>query len=127
MYEQLREREDELDKKSFSPEALADEVGNSKEALYEWVKKNTLFVPYKGTLKGSRGVLMDRLGNSLDRALLLHELLNEAGYEVRLEARFRIKKQKTCFKKSGSTQALFLFLIESRVLNLKRTQQKISL
>ena len=84
MYEQLREREDELDKKSFSPEALADEAGNSKEALYEWVKKNTLFVPYKGTLKGSRGVLMDRLGNSLDRALLLHELLNEAGYEVRL-------------------------------------------
>lgn len=84
MYEKLEEWRDELDKKNFSPEVLVDEVGNTKEALYQWVKKNTLFVPYRGTLRGPRGVLMDRLGNSLDRALLLNELLYEAGYDVRL-------------------------------------------
>jgi hypothetical protein len=88
MYEQLEKWEDELDKKSFSPEALVDEVGNRAEALYEWVRDNTLLVPYKGTLRGSRGVLMDRLGNSLDRALLLYELLYEAGYEVHLAKGF---------------------------------------
>lgn len=84
MYEQLEEWGDDLDKKSFSPEALADEVGSSKEALYHWVRDNTLLVPYRGTLLGPRGVLMGRVGNSLDRALLLNELLYEAGYEVRL-------------------------------------------
>lgn len=84
MYGQLEEWRDGLDKKSFSPEAVADEVGSSKEALYQWVRDNTLLVPYRGTLLGPRGVLMGRAGNSLDRALLLNELLYEAGYEVRL-------------------------------------------
>jgi hypothetical protein len=84
MYEQLEEWREELDKKSFSPEALVDVVDDNLEALYQWVRDNTLLVPYRGTLRGPRGVLMDRVGNSLDRALLLNELLYEAGYEVRL-------------------------------------------
>ncbi len=84
MYEQLEEWRDELDKKSFSPEALVDEVGSHMDTLYQWVRDNTLLVPYRGTFRGPGGVLMDRVGNSLDRALLLNELLYEAGYEVRL-------------------------------------------
>jgi hypothetical protein len=35
-------------------------------------------------LRGAAGVLMDRMGNSLDRSLLLGDLLRSAGYDVRL-------------------------------------------
>lgn len=93
MYEQLEDVKDELDKTSFSAEAVVDEVGSDSQALYKWIKENTLLVPYKGSLRGAKGVLMDRLGNSLDRALLLYELLYKAGYDVRL-ARGTLSKEK---------------------------------
>lgn len=84
MFEQLEEAEDDLDKKTFDPQAVVDEIGNDPEALFRWVCKQTYLVPYTGTLRGPRGVLMDRLGSSLDRALLLYELLDRSGHEVRL-------------------------------------------
>ncbi len=93
MYGQLEDVKDELNKTSFSAEAVVDEVGSERQALYKWVKENTLLVPYKGSLRGARGVLMDRLGSSLDRALLLYELLYEAGYDVRL-ARGTLSEEK---------------------------------
>src|SRR5947207_753763 len=37
-----------------------------------------------GELRGAAGVLMDRCGNSLDRALLLAEMLRTVGFEARL-------------------------------------------
>jgi hypothetical protein len=48
------------------------------------VRENTFWVPYRGLLRGSAGVLMDRLGNSLDRAALLAMLLKQTGQPVRL-------------------------------------------
>jgi len=84
MFEQLEEAEGNLDKKTFDPQAVVDEAGNDPEALFRWVCKQTYLVPYTGSLRGPQGVLMDRLGNSLDRALLLYELLDRAGHEVRL-------------------------------------------
>ena len=52
--------------------------------LFEWVRDETYLIPYSGQLRGPAGVLMDRVGNSLDRALLLHALLRAAGQNVRL-------------------------------------------
>jgi hypothetical protein len=75
--------EEELPKETFDPQAVVDSIGDDPAALYGWVRDKTFFVPYRGALRGPVGVLMDRLGNSLDRSLLLAELLILAGYEVR--------------------------------------------
>jgi hypothetical protein len=75
--------EEELQKETFDPQAVVDSIGDDPAALYGWVRDTTFFVPYRGALRGPVGVLMDRLGNSLDRSLLLAELLTLAGYEVR--------------------------------------------
>jgi len=74
----------EILRDTFDPQAVVDNVGEDLKSLFEWVRDETVLVPYQGTLRGHTGVLMDRCGNSLDRALLLHELLRLVGYEVRL-------------------------------------------
>ncbi len=69
---------------TFDPRAIVAKVGNDPSTLFEWVRDNTFWVPYRGALRGPVGVLMDRLGNSLDRSLLLAELLRVAGHTVQL-------------------------------------------
>lgn len=73
-----------LDRTTFDPGAVVDKVGKNPDALFEWLRDNTYWVPYRGALRGPVAVLMDRLGNSLDRSLLLGALLQAAGQEVRL-------------------------------------------
>lgn len=73
-----------LARESFDLRAVAANVGSNQAKLLEWVRDNTTLVPYRGVLRGSTGVLMDRLGNSLDRALLLAELLQATGSSARL-------------------------------------------
>ncbi len=73
-----------LDRSTFDPKAVVAKVGTSPDGLLEWVRDNTFWVPYRGELRGAVGVLMDRLGNSLDRSLLLAALLKAAGHKVRL-------------------------------------------
>lgn len=75
----------ELPSARFDYGAVLAEIGSSEpEAIFTWVRDNTGFVAYRGALKGAAGVLMDREGNSLDRALLLERLLQEAGHSVAL-------------------------------------------
>jgi hypothetical protein len=74
----------EIPRDTFDPQAVVDNVGEDAVSLFEWVRDETIMVPYQGSLRGPVGVLMDRCGNSLDRALLLHELLRLSGYEARL-------------------------------------------
>jgi hypothetical protein len=68
----------------WDPEFLISQVGREPLALFEWVRDNTFWIPYRGVLRGPVGVLMDRMGNSLDRSLLLATLLEKAGHQVRL-------------------------------------------
>lgn len=71
--------------KILSIDSIMDEIGtNNPEELFVWIRDNTYFVPYQGVLRGANGVLMDKLGNSVDRSILLYETLNEAGFETRL-------------------------------------------
>jgi hypothetical protein len=68
----------------WDPAYVVAQVGRDPDTLRTWVGENTAWVPYRGSLRGATGVLMDRRGNSLDRALLLAALLKEAGHEARL-------------------------------------------
>ncbi|MGE3894429.1 MAG: hypothetical protein AB7G46_09530, partial [Alphaproteobacteria bacterium] len=68
----------------WDPQYVVDQVGIEPEALFDWVRSNVAWVPYRGMLRGAVGVLMDRRGNSLDIALLLDALMTAAGYETRL-------------------------------------------
>ncbi len=74
----------EIPRDTFDAQAVVDNYGKDPKSLFEWVRDETVLVPYRGVLRGHTGVLMDRCGNSLDRSLLLHELLRLAGYEARL-------------------------------------------
>jgi len=75
---------DQLTRESWDPAAIIKTVGSDPTALLKWVSQETMLVPYRGVLRGSTGVLMDRTGNSLDRSLLLADLLKRAGQQVRL-------------------------------------------
>jgi hypothetical protein len=66
------------------PLNLVAEVGADPDALFDWVAQHTRLVAYRGSLRDARGVLLDRAGNSLDRALLLVTLMRLTGQEARL-------------------------------------------
>src|SRR5438093_2347410 len=83
-FKALEAAEKEIPRDTFDPKAIVDKVGGDPVKLFEWVRDNTYWVPYQGCLRGYIGVLMDRLGSNLDRALLLAELLRVAGHEVGL-------------------------------------------
>ena len=80
----LEEALPEIPRDTFDPGAVIEKAGPDPSSLLDWVAKSTALVPYLGMLRGAEGVLMDRMGNSLDRALLLCRLLETAGREVRL-------------------------------------------
>lgn len=68
----------------WDPAYVVAMVGRNADSLQGWVRDNTAWIPYRGILRGPTGVLMDRQGNSLDRAVLLAALLASAGHEARL-------------------------------------------
>jgi hypothetical protein len=71
-----------LPRTSFDPAAVVSEVGTDPQALAQWVGSQTALIPYRGRLRGPVGVLLDRYGSSLDRALLLAVLVEAAGHEA---------------------------------------------
>ena len=62
----------------------AGKLGFDANRIFVFVRDETRLEPYQGTLRGARGVLAGRAGNSLDRALLLQALLTESGIPCRL-------------------------------------------
>lgn len=74
----------ELPWAEFDPAALAVQLGKNPQAHFEWVRDHTRWAPYRGLLRGSQGVMLDRVGSSLDRAVLLADLLRRSGHTVRL-------------------------------------------
>lgn len=84
LFGDIEEARKGIPRDTFDLGAIITGVGNDPIALFEWVRDNTYLVPYRGVLRGHQGVLMDRLGNSFDRALLLYTLLRETKKDVRL-------------------------------------------
>lgn len=82
--EAIEDGEREAPRDRWDPQYVVDTVGIEPADLYAWVRDEVEWMPYPGALRGPTGVLMDRVGNSLDQALLLAELLLRAGNDVRL-------------------------------------------
>jgi hypothetical protein len=80
----LEDGDREMPRDTWDPAYVVGMVGRDPLQLFRWVRDNTYWIPYHGVLRGPVGVLMDRQGNSLDRALLLATLLEKAGHTVRL-------------------------------------------
>ena len=74
----------QLDQSQINLDDLAMTLGNEADALIDWVRTEIAFEQYPGLLRGSRGTLIGRAGNTLDTAFLLAHLLADAGYEVRI-------------------------------------------
>ena len=91
VYRDIAQAVKEFDRQRFDPQAIIEQVGRDPEKLCNWTRDNVALLPYRGALRGPTGVLMERAGNSLDRSLLLAELLRSVGYEVRL-ANARLNK-----------------------------------
>lgn len=68
----------------WDPAYVVEVLGKDPDTLFAWVRENTAWIPYRGVLRGAAGVLMDREGSSIDRALLLATMLEKAGHTVRL-------------------------------------------
>lgn len=84
LFREIQESVDAIPKDTFDLKEVVNKVGRDPIELFEWVRDKTQLIPYQGSLKGPTGVLMDRQGNSLDRALLLYELLRLAGHRIQL-------------------------------------------
>lgn len=84
LWSHLEAARDEIPRDRFDLEAVVASVGTDPAALFTWVRDETTLLPYRGLLKGPTGVLLDRGGNALDRALLLRALLELAGWEASL-------------------------------------------
>lgn len=84
VFDALEQSSERIPRETFDPRAVVNAVGTEPARLLEWVRGETRLVPYAGLLRGPVGVLQDRFGNSLDRALLLAELLRVAGHDVTL-------------------------------------------
>jgi hypothetical protein len=84
LYANVEAKDRALPAEKFDPATVVKKVGTDPRRLFEWVRDNTYWVPYQGSLRGPVGVLVDRVGSSLDRALLLAELLRIAGHNVQI-------------------------------------------
>ncbi len=69
----------------FAPEIvhLADELGSSPLAIFNWVRANIEFDPYVGSRRGAAETLRLRAGNDMDQASLLIALLRASGIPAR--------------------------------------------
>ena len=93
-YEQAKERldrmfaaleylEGKIDKTRFDVEAKAEALGPDVEKIFAFVRDEVRYEPYWGVLRGAKGTLMGRAGNSLDQSVLLAELLKKNGFKTR--------------------------------------------
>jgi transglutaminase superfamily protein len=72
-----------LDFSSLDLAALQRDLGASPEAIARHIQDKVRYETYRGVLRGAKGTLLAEAGNSWDRAVLLHDLLQLAGHRSR--------------------------------------------
>jgi hypothetical protein len=80
----LQDGENTAPRDHWDPKYVEAQLGHDPARTFAWVRDHTYWIPYHGILRGPVGVLMDRQGDSLDRALLLATMLKDEGQTVRL-------------------------------------------
>lgn len=80
----LQDGENTAPRDHWDPTYVEAQLGHDPARTFAWVRDHTYWIPYHGILRGPVGVLMDRQGDSLDRALLLATMLKDEGQTVRL-------------------------------------------
>jgi len=100
----LAQARSQLNRSTFDPEALLDELDYEAQDIIDYVKNQIRFEQYAGLLRGPVGTLMNRGGNALDQSVLLAKLLNDAGFETRIAAgKLSDKQVKLIFHSALST------------------------
>src|SRR4051794_13407762 len=59
-------------------------LGNDPAKIFDFVRTQVAYEPYRGILRGGRGALASMAGNALDKSLLLKALLEAGGHPCRL-------------------------------------------
>lgn len=74
-----------IDRSQFDLGALGFALGGDAEKISDFMRNEIAFEQYPGLLRGAQGTLLSRAGNALDQAVLLQQLLLDAGYETKLQ------------------------------------------
>lgn len=80
----LRAVHGEIDQTKFDPEEWLEQLDYDGGEILSALSEEIAFQPYSGVLRGVRGTLRSRAGNSVDQALLLAWLLKSAGFDARI-------------------------------------------
>jgi len=79
----LKEEQDRY-KTLFDQEALLEELDYDTDNIIDFVSNKIVYQAYDGVLRGAKGTLIGRAGNSHDQAITLAGMLNDAGLEAEI-------------------------------------------
>lgn len=79
----LRAEQPDL-RSAFDKDKLLDALDYDAEQIVDFVSNEVAFQPYRGVLRGVRGTLEGRSGNSHDQALTLASMLRDAGFDAQI-------------------------------------------
>ena len=80
----LKQMQQHIPHHYLSPEALAEANDYEPEKIVAWIKQNIQFTPSPGYQLSPKSTLQTITGNALEQAVLLQNVLVQAGLEVRL-------------------------------------------
>ncbi|MCF6294021.1 MAG: hypothetical protein L3J04_11575, partial [Robiginitomaculum sp.] len=79
----LKEEQDRY-RTLFDQEELLDVLDYDTDKIIEFVSNKIVYQAYDGVLRGAKGTLIGRAGNSHDQAITLAGMLNDAGLEAEI-------------------------------------------